>query len=74
MRVMLSYDPVFAELLELPELLEVVDHTVSDTAVMHLQNGLILPPFDGSAESNGTHAKACWMLAWMPTPTVTSAS
>jgi ectoine hydroxylase-related dioxygenase (phytanoyl-CoA dioxygenase family) len=49
MRVMLSHDPVFAELLELPELLEVVDHTVSDTAVMHLQNGLILPPFDGSA-------------------------
>lgn len=49
MRVMLSYDPVFGELLELPEMLAVVDHTVSDTAIMHLQNGLILPPFDGSA-------------------------
>lgn len=47
MRVMLSYDPVFAELLELPELLAVVDNTVSDTAIMHLQNGLILPPYDG---------------------------
>ena len=48
MRSMLSYDPVFAELLELPELLAIVDNTVSDTAVMHLQNGLILPPYDGA--------------------------
>lgn len=48
MRVMLSYDPVFAELLQLPELLAVVDGMVSDTAVMHLQNGLILPPFSGA--------------------------
>lgn len=47
-RVMLPYDPVFTELLELPELLAVVDNTVSDTAVMHLQNGLILPPHDGA--------------------------
>jgi ectoine hydroxylase-related dioxygenase (phytanoyl-CoA dioxygenase family) len=31
-------------LLELPEVLEVVDHTVSNTAILHLQNGLILPP------------------------------
>jgi ectoine hydroxylase-related dioxygenase (phytanoyl-CoA dioxygenase family) len=48
MRVMLSYDPVFAELLELPELLAVVENAVSDTAIMHLQNGLILPPYDGA--------------------------
>jgi ectoine hydroxylase-related dioxygenase (phytanoyl-CoA dioxygenase family) len=47
MRVMLNYDPVFAELLELPEILAIVDNTVSSTAVMHLQNGLILPPYDG---------------------------
>lgn len=47
MRMMLRYDPVFAELLELPELLAVVDSTVSETAVMHLQNGFILPPYDG---------------------------
>jgi len=50
MRVMLSYDSVFAELLELPELLAVVDGMVSDTAVMHLQNGLILPPFSGTSD------------------------
>lgn len=49
MRVMMGYDPVFVELLQLPEILAVVDNTVSETAVMHLQNGLILPPFDGTA-------------------------
>jgi ectoine hydroxylase-related dioxygenase (phytanoyl-CoA dioxygenase family) len=48
MRAMLRYDPVFAELLELPEVLAVVDNMVSNTAVMHLQNGLILPPYDGN--------------------------
>ncbi len=48
MRSMHGYDPVFAELLELPEILAVVDNTVSDTAIMHLQNGLILPPYDGA--------------------------
>jgi ectoine hydroxylase-related dioxygenase (phytanoyl-CoA dioxygenase family) len=48
MRVMLDCDPVFAELLQLPEILAVVDNTVSPTAVMHLQNGLILPPYDGA--------------------------
>jgi ectoine hydroxylase-related dioxygenase (phytanoyl-CoA dioxygenase family) len=53
MRVMLSYDPVFAELLQLPELLAVIDNTVSETAIMHLQNGLILPPFSGSVD--GVH-------------------
>jgi len=48
MRLMLSCDPVFAELLELPELLAVVDCTVSETAILHLQNGFILPPYDGA--------------------------
>jgi hypothetical protein len=32
---MLSYDPVFAELLQLSELLAVVDNTVSETAITH---------------------------------------
>jgi ectoine hydroxylase-related dioxygenase (phytanoyl-CoA dioxygenase family) len=50
MRVMLGYDPLFLELLALPELLAIVDRTVSETAVMHLQNGLILPPWEGSVE------------------------
>jgi ectoine hydroxylase-related dioxygenase (phytanoyl-CoA dioxygenase family) len=51
MRVMLDCDPVFLELLSLPELLAVVDGTVSDTAVLHLQNGFILHPQEDA--SNG---------------------
>lgn len=53
MRVMLDCNPVFLELLELPELLAIVDERVSNTAVMHLQNGLILPPWDGGGDGNG---------------------
>ena len=49
LRVMLDVDPVFPELLALPEILQVVDHTLTDTAILHLQNGFILPP----AESMG---------------------
>jgi ectoine hydroxylase-related dioxygenase (phytanoyl-CoA dioxygenase family) len=49
MRVMMDRDPVFLELLSLPEMVAVADAIVSDTSVMHLQNGLILPPYDGSA-------------------------
>ena len=43
LRLMLKFEPVFRRLLELPELLSVVDATVSPTAVLHLQNGFILP-------------------------------
>ena len=46
LRVMLDVDPVFPELLELPEMLQVLDHTLSDTAILHLQNGFILPPVE----------------------------
>ena len=45
LRLMLAYDDHFFSFLELPEVLAVVDGTVSDTAVLHLQNGLILPSF-----------------------------
>lgn len=44
LRLMLKYDPVFLEFLELPDVLAVVDATVSETAILHLQNGLVLPP------------------------------
>jgi ectoine hydroxylase-related dioxygenase (phytanoyl-CoA dioxygenase family) len=44
LRLMLAYDESFCELLELPEVLRLVDATVSATAILHLQNGLILPP------------------------------
>lgn len=47
LRLMLAFDPIFFEFLELPEVLAVVDATVSNTAVLHVQNGLLLPSFEG---------------------------
>jgi ectoine hydroxylase-related dioxygenase (phytanoyl-CoA dioxygenase family) len=43
LRLMLKYDPHFFAFLTIPELLAVVDQTVSTTAILHLQNGFILP-------------------------------
>ena len=43
---MLRDDSHFASLLELEEVLAVVDSCLSPTAILHLQNGLILPPRD----------------------------
>jgi ectoine hydroxylase-related dioxygenase (phytanoyl-CoA dioxygenase family) len=51
LRLMLKHDPHFFSFLEVPELLAVVDRIVSETAIMHLQNGFILPPV--SAEPAG---------------------
>jgi ectoine hydroxylase-related dioxygenase (phytanoyl-CoA dioxygenase family) len=48
LRLMLAYDDRLYDLLELDDVLAVVDATVSPTAIMHLQNGLILPPAAGS--------------------------
>src|SRR5215216_5552757 len=45
LRLMLRYSSHFFRFLELPELLAVVDATVSPTAILHLQNGFILPSF-----------------------------
>jgi ectoine hydroxylase-related dioxygenase (phytanoyl-CoA dioxygenase family) len=46
LRLMLGYNPHFVRFLELRPVLDVVDATVSETAILHLQNGLILPSFD----------------------------
>jgi ectoine hydroxylase-related dioxygenase (phytanoyl-CoA dioxygenase family) len=43
LRLMLKYDDHFFRLLEIDEMLAVVDATVSPTAVLHLQNGFVLP-------------------------------
>ncbi len=43
MRLMLKYDRHFFRFLEIPEALQIVDATVSNTAILHLQNGFILP-------------------------------
>lgn len=45
LRLMMKFVPHFLRYLELPQLLAVVDATVSPTAIMHLQNGFILPSF-----------------------------
>jgi ectoine hydroxylase-related dioxygenase (phytanoyl-CoA dioxygenase family) len=40
---MAKFDPFFLRFLELGPVLGVVDATVSETAILHVQNGLILP-------------------------------
>src|SRR5262245_15223832 len=42
LRLVCKYDPFFLRFLEIPELLAVVDKTLSETAILHLQNGFIL--------------------------------
>jgi ectoine hydroxylase-related dioxygenase (phytanoyl-CoA dioxygenase family) len=46
------YDQAFLELLAVPEVLAVVDQALGDTAILHLQNGFVLPPRAG-AETKG---------------------
>jgi len=48
LRLMLKYDPHFFKFLEIPEVLSVIDPSVSSTAIMHLQNGFILPSLSES--------------------------
>jgi ectoine hydroxylase-related dioxygenase (phytanoyl-CoA dioxygenase family) len=45
LRNMMSYDPLFFRFLEVPEALAVIDQTVSETAILHVQNGFVLPSF-----------------------------
>jgi ectoine hydroxylase-related dioxygenase (phytanoyl-CoA dioxygenase family) len=45
LRLMMRLDPFFLRYLELPALLSAIDETVSPTAILHLQNGFILPSF-----------------------------
>lgn len=45
LRLMMKFEPHFLRFLEIPEMLAIVDATVSPTAIMHLQNGFILPSF-----------------------------
>lgn len=45
LRLMMKYEPYFFQFLQIPELLSVVDKVLSPTAIMHLQNGFILPSF-----------------------------
>jgi ectoine hydroxylase-related dioxygenase (phytanoyl-CoA dioxygenase family) len=56
LRLMPRYDPFFLELLAIPEMIAVVDRVLSDTAILHLQNGFILPPQDPSASAGFQHS------------------
>jgi ectoine hydroxylase-related dioxygenase (phytanoyl-CoA dioxygenase family) len=43
LRLMMKYDPFFFRYLALSPMLEIVDRIVSPAAILHLQNGFILP-------------------------------
>lgn len=43
LRFMFKYDPLFFEYLAIPEALAVIDATIGPTAILHTQNGFILP-------------------------------
>jgi ectoine hydroxylase-related dioxygenase (phytanoyl-CoA dioxygenase family) len=45
LRLMMKYHDHFYSFLEIPEMLAVLDATVSATAILHVQNGFILPSF-----------------------------
>lgn len=51
LRLMVKYDPFFFTFLNLPIVQKIIDLTVSETAIMHLQNGFINPPVLGSIDS-----------------------
>ena len=50
LRLPMRFEPLFFELLKLPEVLAVVDRFVSPTAILHLQNGFVLPPAEDRDE------------------------
>lgn len=52
LRLMMKFEPQLLRFLELPEVLAIVDEQVSPTAILHLQNGFILPPESGDAPAD----------------------
>ena len=53
LRLMMKYERVFFEFLELPQLLAVIDAIVTPTAILHLQNGFILPSSSTGPTADG---------------------
>jgi ectoine hydroxylase-related dioxygenase (phytanoyl-CoA dioxygenase family) len=43
LRLMMLYDPFFLRFLEVPEMIAFIDATISNTAILHTQNGFVLP-------------------------------
>jgi ectoine hydroxylase-related dioxygenase (phytanoyl-CoA dioxygenase family) len=54
LRLMMRFDPIFFRYLEIPQLLTVLDNTIGNTAILHTQNGFILPPFVPDAKHDDT--------------------
>ncbi len=52
LRLMMKFSPQFFTLLEIPEVLEVIDEMLSPTAILHLQNGFILPSLPAEEREN----------------------
>ncbi|HEX9431868.1 MAG TPA: phytanoyl-CoA dioxygenase family protein [Burkholderiales bacterium] len=57
LRLMMKFEPQLLGLLELPELLAIVDQHVSPSAILHLQNGFILPSESGDAPADISQLK-----------------
>src|ERR1700677_1169906 len=45
LRFMMKYESFFFKYLEIPEVLEIIDKTITSTAILHTQNGFILPSY-----------------------------
>jgi ectoine hydroxylase-related dioxygenase (phytanoyl-CoA dioxygenase family) len=50
LRLLFNYDRHFFEYLEIPELLQMVDAALGKTAILHTQNGFILPSFTAAEQ------------------------
>ena len=50
-RIPMKYQPWFLSFFEIPEVLQVIDQAVGNTAICHLQNGFLLPPDKESVEA-----------------------
>lgn len=46
LRLMMKYHPHFFEYLESPKIVDIIDKLLAPTAILHLQNGFILPSAD----------------------------
>lgn len=51
LRLMMKYDSYFIKFLENPIINEIIKHTISDTAILHLQNGFINPPLQNNVDN-----------------------
>jgi len=56
LRIPGAYDQRFLDLLAVPDMLAMVDQTLGDTAILHLQNGFVLPPRAGAGQKGFQHS------------------